>query len=262
MSGYRLPVALVCCTITVALAGCGLFRTYRPLTVQVIDGETRQPLAGAEVSVSYPNMLDFTAPIPRSGKTDETGTVAIPVAEYHSTQLSGALAGYYQLHPYRVSTESVTREPMRQISPIIELWKSPAPKIEVIVPDGYRGPVKVVYETTPPETYELGRRMFTFRADRSGCVTVSGPAFLNGFLTDVTARHESGGVIPSPSASRPEEVAFRWVDCDQLPDGHQSQLFVVGTEADGKALWERVNRQLDYNTWTPDHEAYARLIAK
>ena len=265
MSGYRLAGALACCVLTTALAGCGVFRTHRPVTIQVIDGETRQPLSDAKLSVYYPNMLDFTAPLPTSGVTDEQGLVTLRIGDYHSIELRGELADHYQLSPHRISRESVVglpRKPMRQISHTVELWKLPAPKIEVIVPDGYRGPVKVVYETAPPETYEPGRREFTFRSDRSGRVTVVGPAYLDGFLSVVSARYESGAVIPLPSANRPEEVAFRWVHGNSLPVGRPSDLFIVGTEAEDKALWRQVHRQIGYNTWQNDREAYARVFAE
>src|SRR6476469_8905047 len=53
VTGVRIPAGLAYCLLAAASVGCGAFRTYRPMTVQVIDGETRQPLSGAKVTVAY-----------------------------------------------------------------------------------------------------------------------------------------------------------------------------------------------------------------
>jgi len=264
MSGYRIPGALACCLLTAALAGCGLFREYRPVTIQVIDGETRQPLPGAEVSVSYPNMLDFTAPTPVSGVTDGRGAVTLEVGEYCNKQLSAERAAYSQvgrvvLRPGFIA--ALPREASRRdVHYILELWADPNPVVEFVIPPGYRGPIKARFEPANSQDFQPGQRVFQCRIDEAGRVTVKAPKLVDGnsHSTKFAARCEGGNLLPEGRDSKPDEVALRSVN-----SGYPNQLtrlFIIGTQVEADALHERTIRRLAPNHIQSDHDAYNRVF--
>src|SRR5882672_3795779 len=104
MTGLKRPAGIVgCLVLLLALTGCGVFRAHRPMTVQVVDGETRQPLSNVKIGVSYPNMLDFTAPRPTSRTTDERGVATLRIGVYHCVSLSAERDGYRQADRHDVT---------------------------------------------------------------------------------------------------------------------------------------------------------------
>ena len=263
MTEFR-PSSLIACLILVLPStGCGVFRAHRPMTVQVIDGETRQPLPNAKVSISYPNMLDFTAPHPSSRTTDSRGLAKLRIGEYRSILLHAEEEGYNQAERSNVTAEYVKGLPRRsdgRVNRVIELWADPRPTIELVVPNEYRGPVKIVFERGDGKSYQMGQRRFEFPVEPNGHVLVRGPGFLDvePFHVDIEARHADGTPIPRQSSNY-SEVALRWVHCGTW-NNLNTQLYIIGTETEGEVLRQSVHRRVKYNVWQNDHEAYGRLF--
>lgn len=256
------PQLLAGIAAAILAAGCGVFRPHHTVSVQVIDGETRRPIPDAKVGVYYPNMLDFTAPLPAESRTDAQGFAKVRVGEYHSIHIYALFDGYLWPDGVRLNEQSL-KELARRTQPnlTIEMWADPQPTAELVVPNGYRGAVKVICERDDSAPIPHGKRHFTFPVEPNGRVIIRGP----GLLTsrdgpEFTARYVDGTAIPTHS-SRYSEVALRWLASRTWRD-RNTQLFCIGTETEGEVIRQSVHERIDYNTWRDDHEAYDRLFSE
>src|SRR5438045_2443702 len=78
--------------------GCTLYQP-RPVTYKVRDGDTGQPIEGAEIKAQYISMLDFGVLFasigPREGKTDAKGDLTLIIdPDKNSCHLSVTADGY------------------------------------------------------------------------------------------------------------------------------------------------------------------------
>ena len=261
MPRFRLIVAIGCTILSVPTTGCGLFRAHRPLTVQVIDGDTRQPLPKATVSLCYLNMLDFTAPRPCSRMTDSRGMATLRIGEFHTIIFGAELNGYRAPDHSYFNSEFVMGLPRRstgRIDMILEMWAEPKATIEFVVPNGYRGPVKVVFEQDD-STFERGLRQFSFPVQPDGRAVVRGPSLLDPhrYSPRIEVRYADG--IRIPSEGHFEDNAFRWVQ-NGTWNGRNTQLFNIGRLTDREVLWQSVHTRSGHNVWGEDREAYNRLF--
>jgi hypothetical protein len=81
MGKLRLAISLV---FLLALApGCQVLYRYRPLPVLVRDAETKKPIEGADVHLSYPLSRDSLAPFDSSERTDKDGIAHLRAAPYY-----------------------------------------------------------------------------------------------------------------------------------------------------------------------------------
>ena len=79
MWNRRLARALLLFAVVVA-PGCQEFYSYRPIAIQVRDAETKQPLPGATVHISYPLVHASQAPYDSVGATAPDGIVRLQAA--------------------------------------------------------------------------------------------------------------------------------------------------------------------------------------
>lgn len=240
----------------VAANGCGFFRPHRPATLQVLDAETRLPISGAKISVRYPNMMDFSAPLPSRRTTDATGVANLKLTKYHMLDVSVEAEGYVSLLPSSSFVQGLYES--GNALHTVAMWKGPRPKIELLVPDGYRGPVKVVCATGLPDDYALGQRLFQYRVDSNGRVVVRTPQFVDASTLEMTARYHGGAAIPSSTAGH-SDIAFRRVDSGRGVNA-DTLLYIIGTETEEEILRQSVNTRLGPYHWTPNREAYERLF--
>ena len=78
MRNRRLVRPLIYAALLLALApGCQVFQSGRPVSVLAVDAETKKPIPGAEVRISYPLTPAYRAPAESSGKTGEDGVAAL-----------------------------------------------------------------------------------------------------------------------------------------------------------------------------------------
>lgn len=242
-----------------ANSGCGVFRERRAMTVQVLDGDTREPVGGATVCVSYPNMLDFTAPQPTEMTTDGNGLATLRVADYHGHSVRAAHSNYRVSDDFQQNATEFRELPKRGDGRVKHTFlaysnSTPRPTVELVVPNGYRGPVKIRYETEEQPT--AGRRSFKFPVSPTGHVTIRGPRLLTERpKPDFAVAYEDGTVIAS--YGRPGQDAFRWVHC-----GTDSDLYVIGTEADDVELHARVHDRLGENHWGTNRKKYEAVMSE
>ncbi len=241
-----------------SVSGCQLFHDYRPVTVLVRNAETKKPIPGAEVGIIYLSMLDPFAPWSSSGKTDDDGVVHLSAAPYRCARMSAEANGYLMEDRDVAVQEILNIEPEnpfklknpRRITHVVEMYSEPRPTIELIVPNGYRGLIKVEIMPLDDSRCTPGQRQFTYHVPPSGVVEMKGPRLLHHLsCTDYSARYEDA--TPLDAFAPGNAVGFRWLTCVSRDD----EYFVVGTHSDYNKSYRLFHKKNSEGAWYLDHEA-------
>jgi hypothetical protein len=211
-----------------AAVGCNLFHKDRAVAVTVVDAETKAPVAGASVRLAGPAGHDAE---PVSGTTGADGVARLKAhpPEGLAIVLDATADGY--MPGERVIPTAAIKSPpaggeVRAAEFTVELFAGPRPTVELVLPAGYRGLVKVVAEVRDDVQLPPGQRVFRFEVPASGVVTFTAPpVFHHESGPEYTARYADG--TPLNKAAKDTEVGFRW-----LTKEGDTQFFVVGTRAD------------------------------
>jgi hypothetical protein len=124
---------------------------YHNVNITVLDAESCEPIAGASVRTFYDTDLLSVRPREDSGTTDMQGHVRLRLANYPHSGISPWAQGYQPYLAVPVRRDDSTWVPVppseRPASPFdhitLALWREPAPAITLIVPDGFRGVVRI-----------------------------------------------------------------------------------------------------------------------
>ena len=184
MQCRRLICWLLCSVLL--LSGCQAFHAYRPIDVEVRDGETKQPIAGVEVKISYPLETDSFAPAESKAITGGDGIAHVQAAPYGRAgiRLDVRGKGYMSEVKYLSVEEVQAIEPAhwfadanrRRSVVVMEMFADPAPMVELIAPVGYRGPIKAEVQVRAELPTTAGQRSFSFPVSASGEAVAAGPA--------------------------------------------------------------------------------------
>jgi hypothetical protein len=234
MPAYPLARCLPCLSLLVgAITGCQEFHDYRPVAIQALDAETKAPIAGANVRISYPLSEHALAPYDSLGTTDQEGIVRLRAAPYDKAgaQVEASAQGYLR------QEKSLTADAVRAIEPpgwfeqveqrpvsfVVELYAEPRPTVELIVPRDYRGLIKAHTHFREDIPCPKGQRIFRYEVRSTGEVDVSGPSLLMRLLPpDFHAVFADGTSLgPQPKDA---EIGF-W----PLRTEGSTQYFWVGT---------------------------------
>jgi hypothetical protein len=216
--------------------GCQALHRYRPVPVLVRDAETKKPIPGAEVKISYPAAREVLAPWESLGTTEADGIARLRAEPYQETGLVvEATAQGYLFEELSVAAETIEAiEPahffekveQRPAALVLEMYAEPNPTVELVVPTGYRGLVKVEVQIQEDATFPAGQRCFRYPVSVAGVAQVKGPPFLRRvFSADYRACYADG--TPLRQHGDPEEVGLHWLKYDDT-----DQYFVVGTQRD------------------------------
>jgi hypothetical protein len=224
--------------------GCHSFHSYRPVGVLVVDAETRQPIAAADVLISYVLNRETTGPYESRGKTGPDGIARLRAApEGEAGILMEAAAPGYQPETLQLAEADIRRlQPAHWFEATdrrppdlqVELYAEPRFSVVLVVPVGYRGLVKADVQIQEDGVCPPGQRCFRYEVGPSGGVQVVGPGVLRrvvpaGYRAEFADGTKLGGDMDIM------KVGFRWVK----GEGHE-QYFVVGTKMD----YDRICRQL------------------
>ncbi len=152
-------------------SGC---QTYRPVSVVAVDAETKKPIPGAAVRISYPLTPSSRAPAAASGETGDDGTVRLRAAPIEDGFQVEANAPGYLLEERSLSGE-VVQSP-QPASVVLAMYAAPGPTVELVVPVGFRGLVRVETRIQDDLPFPAGQRCFRYDVAPSGVVQVTGPA--------------------------------------------------------------------------------------
>lgn len=241
-----------------AVAAGGCFHRSVPVGVRVVDAETGEPIPRARVTATYywNSRLPYPigSPLPARARSGADGVARLRVLDYSasgSTSVAASAAGYLgeEWLPQDALAAALHRPPPAGAAaatpaapaPVIRLYAAPAATVEIVVPAGYRGPVKVSRfgKGGMSPAPRPGQRLFRFEFVPGSVVQIptSGVLFYD---YAVRAAYPDGQVIDPLAWDRTkprDEVRLRFVAGDA--DG--TDLYVVGTEADAspvrKAVW-------------------------
>jgi hypothetical protein len=235
MDTFRQVVRFIAVTGATMLfaPGCQMIQPYRPVSVAVVDAETRRPIPDASVEVTAQEHRDST------GKTSPDGVAHVQAAAFRDSGSSVEVhaAGYFEEQQY-IGLETIrTIEPpgwferldRRPPNLTIELYAEPRPRITLVVPAEYRGIVKAAVEVRS-DASTPGQRDFRYEVSPTGEVLLVG----SGVLTHVGVPDFSFALADGTTISRnatETEIGFWW----EKYEGGQ-QWFFVGTKAEHDAF--------------------------
>ncbi|MEO2091893.1 MAG: hypothetical protein ABGY75_20770 [Gemmataceae bacterium] len=246
--------------IASSLTGCGLFHEYRPMRVLVRDAETKQPLPGAEIEGMNMVMLDVFGPSSPHGTTDASGVATLKIGPERGFDLRVDEPGY-EMTDHREESSYFNTLPKRggpgddpkRIDVVMDLPRRHGTTVVVVVPDGYRGLVRVKFEPTddPPDPT---KHVYTAVADASGRAVVRVPEI--SLSRDIAARYRNGKKVPwdanSPNSDR---VAIR-----HLADTLDTSLYLIGTGPEAEEHDQQIRKQKPDGRRELDQAAYDRLF--
>ena len=233
--------------VLLALPGCQAFYAYRPVPVLTIDAETKQPIAGAEVHLSYPVSRPPYAPSESLGAAGLDGVARLQAAPYgEGGVMIEASAPDYLGEQAFLTTDQVQAidragffEDVAKRRPAITvaLYKGPKPCVEFVVPTSYRGRITATVQIKPETPVLPGQRCFGCDVPASGEIAVVGPMLLE----RVQPCDFHAWYIYCPLPERPDDVltvGFWWLKSER-----NSHIFYVGTrseyDAERRAIqWE------------------------
>jgi hypothetical protein len=204
-------------------AGCQALHSYRPLAVQIKDAETGQPIPQAEVCLHYPQSNPNLAPWNSTGLTDADGVAHLRAAAYGELglQVQVKAPGYLAEEKW-LSTETIKAlEPahlfesveQRPVSLTLTAYAEPHPSVELVVPAGYRGLVKVSLKVQDDIPNPPHQRCFRYEVPASGVVQAAGPPLLRRVTPALYSLQFADGVPVSRSA-KDSEVGFWWLKAE------------------------------------------------
>jgi len=158
----------------VNLGGCVAIYTHDTVHTSVRDAETDVPIANATVQViSLRTYWCINPPSDVTVQTDNNGAASPRVANWDNQEWDVAADGY--LPDQRCIFDDHARQRID-----FRLVRGPKPHVTIIVPDGYRGLVKIDWHHVPTEPPEgIGTREFTYRMSPTGHVRINVTPVLN-----------------------------------------------------------------------------------
>jgi hypothetical protein len=222
------------------MPGCVNLQKSRPVSVLVRDAETKKPLPGVEVTISYPLAGGPGAPSRSIATTDAAGVAhvhATPVGEV-SVVMEAKAEGY--LFEWKDIPISKLRkvEPAhlfekveeRPVSEVFELYAGPHPTIEFVVPEGFKGSFRVQIKVRDDLQTTPGERCFQYEVPTDGELVLFAPPVLrHGGAPDFRARRPDGTLLTRDVKG--PEIGFWYVKFDNGYD-----YFLVGTAREYSAL--------------------------
>ena len=226
--------------------GCQLMHSSVPVAVTIRDAETKAPIPGADVTFLYPNSSDDSLSHLRdsAGKTNASGIVqirAITGDDVPPPQIKVEVPGY--LSQQKIMPGDTLRavnssksfwpfiSPRDPIDLGVELYRGPPPVVNLVVPQGFRGIVKVDVRVREDIAYPFGLRTVSADVPPNGSVQVDAPPiFRHENKPEIQARYADESplpLIPQNARDRDNEVGFRWLRCEG-----RTEIFVVGTKAE------------------------------
>ncbi|MGA2497069.1 MAG: hypothetical protein ABSH20_04980 [Tepidisphaeraceae bacterium] len=130
---------------------------------------------------------------------------------------------------------------------VIRLYGEPRPEITLIVPRGYRGPLRVELQTEAGWVQDaVGKREFAFHVSKTGFVCVRANWLIQTLFhrpldEPFKVVDESGQTIPS-SFPRNSPVSVHWIHSDG-----RRFLYAIGDDAECARLEKAITREISVN---------------
>ncbi|OWK36529.1 hypothetical protein [Fimbriiglobus ruber] len=221
----------------------------------VRDAETKRPVAGVEVEGHLLKFMDLAPPKQPKGATDADGIATLWVCQERWLNVNTYYDGFVQAdQPIQYNPKDFERLPKRgeptaagRIDHIVELKPHPSPTFVLIVPEGYRGMLRVRFEVD--DNVAVARqRFYPVPVDKSGLAVVRYPKAIcgQGGKRNILVRTVNGKRVPEGYTREAEEIGLRWVH-----NTEDTELYLIGTGPECEALKDRI-----YPKKPPDNERY------
>jgi len=248
MQSRPLGQSLICPFLLLALvSGCQALHRYSPMPVLARDAETKKPIPGAEVQLTYPLTPSSRAPYDFSETTKENGIACLRVAPYgNDCIMVKATSKGYMSEEKEVPTqtaqalkpahlfEAVEKRP---VGLVLELYAEPRPTIELVVSTGYLGVVKAAVHVQEDAPSAPGQRLFSCVVPPDGVAQVTGPALLGRvFAADFSGKYADGTVLSREAKGA--EIGLWWLKYED--DCHH---FLVGTQKEFEAYRKSLEKE-------------------
>jgi hypothetical protein len=219
---------------------CQFFQDYRPVTVVVRDAETKQPIPQAQIKIWYPlPARTIHAPHEASALTDIDGVARVSASSRaDDIMLAVAAAGYMRDDVNLPTQLRQNPDPGNLFRPagqhtanmIVELYAEPRPTVELVLPDRYRGLVRVKVQFTDHVPGNKAQRVFPCSVPLTGVAELDVPAWVKRFYPpDFRGRYVNG--IPLSREADPAAIGLHW-----LRSNGDEEILVVGTQKDFEAM--------------------------
>lgn len=235
------------------LAGCITVSLHSrtPMEVLVLDAETEAPLSGVPVSIGYGKpevFIVLNMPKNETFETDADGYVTISVANNKwgwgcTASATGYIPiswwGLFRQDPIPVSIRDVYNDQQEQREITVRLYRQPKPSISLIVPNDYRGPLKIDLRPSPDFVQgEIGQREFVFNVSDTGYVGIEASPLLLQWPR-VLVSYADGTKIHDRSYYY-EPDADSNITLHYVVNTETRWLYMIGTKAEADALHEQV----------------------
>jgi hypothetical protein len=223
LSRLMLPIAAL-----LALGGCQSLHPPPPVAVEVRDAETKQPIEGARVRMWHQAVHSVAT----TGTTGADGVARIAEPPAGDTPIlyevgaNGYLARETD-HPAERTAAGV----------VFELFAEPRPALELVVPNSFRGVIRMKIHVQDDLAYPAGKRVFPYSVPASGEVDVAlPPIFGRGATPEIRTRFADGTAIPRDAKGF--EVGCRWLKADP----ENGYIFVIGTQWEGDTVRREIQK--------------------
>jgi hypothetical protein len=235
------------------MTGCQAFHLYRPMPVLALDADTKQPIPGVAVNVSYPLAQQYFAPWESAGTTGQDGVARLRAAPYGD----GGILVDVAAKGYMNEQKFLTKDEVQAVAPaylfedvqrrtpqlVVELIAAPRPTVEIVVPPGFAGMVKAKIQIQENAPRAPGQRNFTYDLPPSGEILITGPPlFRHVVLTDL--RFKDGSA--RPLSLHAKETAFGYWFVKQEENYY---YFLIGSQSEFDDLRRaQLERHINKNT--------------
>jgi hypothetical protein len=239
MRNRRFARVLLLLAIAVA-PGCQAFYAYRPIAVQIQDAETKQPIPGAVVHISYPLIHASQAPYDSVGATQADGVARLRAAPTGPAGVLVEVNGKgYLIDEKTLPIATIQalkpagwfeKVDQRPVDVAIQLYAEPRPAVELVLPPSFRGTIKAEVQVQPDAPNPPGLRLFRYAVSPLGGVKVVGSALVGRVLPLDYQAVTAEGVRLSREA-KGLDMGFYAVKSDE-----RELTFFVGTRAEYDAI--------------------------
>jgi hypothetical protein len=189
-----------------------VLKDFHPTQASIVDAETGQPIAAAQVRVGYGTVMAICVPSSNSTVSTNQGVAVFDTATGVPQDWKVSAEGYIPEAQY-----AWVENDDRQILSF-HLYRLPTPAVTLIVPDGYRGWIAVAVKRTESwvQDGKIGERNFVYRLGKDGRAEITAsPLLVRGQGPDPVkfkfiAKFENGTLIPveNPDDSPPPKAIY------------------------------------------------------
>jgi hypothetical protein len=211
-----------------AALGCASFAGGKGTSVQVIDGESKQPIGTAQVRLWHYHQA--TSGNANSSKgTDSHGTAELESISGRTDDL------VLEVSANGYATEEKSINPANHV--VVQLYAQPNPTIEFIVPPLFRGLFNFKMQIQDSAPMKPGQRLFPIEIQETGLAEAVLPELFRHMNPEFRAKFADGRALPD----RPQgqDLGLWWIKTSG-----EYEILLIGTQGDYEMYWrEHPNEQ-------------------